>query len=75
MSKYADKHMIHTDRYKPARQQCCEACVFGKGEHAEFCKIRGYASTKSEVAKIIGACPTEWPRYADSFLTHSEESK
>ena len=19
---------------------CCEACVFGKGEHAEFCAIR-----------------------------------
>lgn len=23
--------------YQPDESQCCEACVFGRGEHAEWC--------------------------------------
>jgi len=23
--------------YQPAADQCCQACVFGSGDHAEFC--------------------------------------
>jgi len=24
--------------YKPAATQCCEACAFGTGKHADFCE-------------------------------------
>lgn len=26
--------------YRPDPQQCCEACAFGRGEHAEWCEAR-----------------------------------
>jgi hypothetical protein len=30
--------MIHSEPYKPDPKQCCEACVFGRGKHAEHCQ-------------------------------------
>ena len=36
--KYGDKHMIHTDIYKPNPEKACEACCFGRGEHAAWCE-------------------------------------
>lgn len=27
--------------YKPDPSMCCEACVFGRGEHSEFCAVTG----------------------------------
>lgn len=28
---------IHSNPYHPDPGHCCERCVFGSGEHAEFC--------------------------------------
>lgn len=28
---------IQSRPFKPDAEMCCEACVFGRGEHAEFC--------------------------------------
>ena len=25
-------------RYQPDPEKCCERCVFGRGQHAEFCQ-------------------------------------
>lgn len=44
MAKYADKHMIHTDIYKPG-EMCCEACAFGARHHAEWCPQYGQPVT------------------------------
>ncbi len=29
---------LNSRPFRPDPQQCCEACVFGKGEHSEFCE-------------------------------------
>lgn len=29
--------MISSREYRPDPRQCCEACVFGRGQHAEWC--------------------------------------
>ena len=26
-------------RYQPDPEKCCEACVFGSGEHAAYCEV------------------------------------
>jgi hypothetical protein len=43
--------------YQPDPETCCEACVFGRGEHAEWCRfneqqIRG-AYLMEEAAKFL----------------------
>ena len=35
MSDFPD---FKSRRYQPDPAQCCERCVFGRGEHAEWCK-------------------------------------
>jgi len=32
--------MIHSERFKPDQQQCCEKCAFDIGEHADFCTAK-----------------------------------
>lgn len=32
-----DRDGNRSNPYRPDPAQCCEACVFGSGEHAEFC--------------------------------------
>lgn len=52
MAKYAYKHMVHTDLYKPDLEHaCCEACVFGRGLHAPWCKVAG--EVESAAARAI----------------------
>ena len=34
---FNDRDGNRSNPYKPNPQQCCEACVFGRGEHAEWC--------------------------------------
>lgn len=34
----ADRDGNRSNPYRPDPAQCCEACVFGSGEHAEHCK-------------------------------------
>lgn len=29
---------IHSNPYRPDPEQCCERCVFGTGEHADWCE-------------------------------------
>ena len=35
MSDFPD---FSSRRYQPSADKCCERCVFGRGEHAEWCK-------------------------------------
>ncbi len=35
--KYGDKHMIHTDIYRPSPAKACERCIFGSGQHEPWC--------------------------------------
>ena len=50
MARYADKHMIHTDRYQPGEGKVCEGCVFARGEHAAFCLLYGQPVIKPEIS-------------------------
>ena len=34
MSNWPD---FSSRRYQPDKEKCCERCVFGRGEHAEWC--------------------------------------
>lgn len=34
----ADRDGNRSNPYRPDPAQCCEACVFGKGQHAFWCK-------------------------------------
>lgn len=36
-----DRDGNRSNPYKPNPQQCCEACVFGTGKHAEWCQSPG----------------------------------
>ena len=52
--------------YKPDAERCCEVCVFGRGEHADWCEKRARQIQKieefvrrgrvaqEEVDKIVG---------------------
>lgn len=33
----ADRDGNRSNPYRPSAAQCCEACVFGRGEHADWC--------------------------------------
>lgn len=33
-----DRDGNRSNPYRPDPAQCCEACVFGRGVHADFCK-------------------------------------
>lgn len=44
--------------YKPNPQLCCEACAFGRGEHAEWCWV---------------CIDHELHRLADDGCPHAEE--
>jgi len=33
----SDRDGNRSNPYKPDPARCCEACVFGRGEHAAFC--------------------------------------
>jgi hypothetical protein len=33
-------HDLVSRAYRPDSEKCCESCVFGKGEHANFCAKR-----------------------------------
>lgn len=77
-----DRDGNRSNPYKPDPAMCCEACVFGRGEHAEWC---GH----SFIYRRCDGCPdlpgqSHWhcepkPRnlnadaasYALSFVTHA----
>jgi len=43
-----DKDGNRSNPYHPDPDQCCEACVFGRGEHAAWCL---YRFTAADLAK------------------------
>jgi hypothetical protein len=53
--------IIASRAYNPNPQQCCEACVFGNGAHAEFCEKQ-----KIEVESA-------WEIAADGFWRHGAD--
>jgi hypothetical protein len=42
-----DRDGNRSNPYKPDPAMCCEACVFGRGEHAEWCGRRRRRETRS----------------------------
>jgi|HubBroStandDraft_6_1064221.scaffolds.fasta_scaffold540979_2 hypothetical protein len=38
---------------------CCEKCVFGRGEHAEWCCIEAYMPTREQANAAIDECERE----------------
>jgi hypothetical protein len=38
-----DRDGPRSNPYKPNPAKCCEACVFGRGEHADWCATRTMA--------------------------------
>ncbi len=44
-------------RYNPSPEHCCEACVFGRGEHADWCWI----CPRCGKAVDLRDCPDAWP--------------
>jgi hypothetical protein len=40
--------MIHSERYKPKKKECCLKCAFNQGEHAKFCEFSKVQPSDSE---------------------------
>lgn len=38
-----DRDGNRSNPYKPNPEMCCEACIFGSGEHAPWCENRPFA--------------------------------
>lgn len=50
---------LNSRPFRPNPQQCCEACVFGKGSHAAFCK-EWPANRKRIISKLIAESRAFW---------------
>jgi len=44
---------LNSRPYNPSPEKCCEACIFGTGEHAEWCKVPAWAKVTGEQARKI----------------------
>jgi hypothetical protein len=42
--------------YKPDPARCCEACAFGRGEHAEWCVVRTCAKPPQQPVRLCPLC-------------------
>jgi hypothetical protein len=42
--------------FRPSPEKCCEACVFGKGEHADWCLKRPDARYQHTATLLKLAC-------------------
>lgn len=69
--KYGDKHMIHTDLYKPNPAKACERCIFGSGQHAEWCSKGAWDRYVEETVRE-GLYDVRWP--ADAGCAPMPES-
>ena len=46
---------IQSKVYRPDARKCCEACAFGRGEHAMFCVVYWRAAWRRELERV--PCP------------------
>ncbi len=62
---------IRSMPYRPDKDHCCEACVFGRGEHAEWCgrrpfrmRCRDASCTRLAATNETGLCEQHRKFYA-----------
>jgi hypothetical protein len=63
--------IIHSNLYKPNPNITCELCVFGRGEHADWCEKRPHPPTHPSdlltISYTYGDDVSEWMRNTSPY--------